>query len=222
MKDGLNISILSGKAKEIGVDIDSTNINDNKLSWAELSIFFTECERCGIDLEKEAWFKEFGLEIKNQLENLKKNEIQQDAIKDYKEDVLIRENFSLEKFINFKKLGVKNSHIEHSKTDMCTKMYKKWSDKFESSNLDQAFFENLYEVLDILKVEISDSEWDKNNYISPKEEAFEKVIAIFAGESQLNSRKIGYVNKEPIFYGIFQLSSEGLEASKNGHLLIPM
>ena len=72
MKDGLNISILSGKAKEIGVDIDSTNINDNKLSWAELSIFFTECERCGIDLEKEAWFKEFGLEIKNQLENLKK------------------------------------------------------------------------------------------------------------------------------------------------------
>lgn len=101
-----------------------------------------------------------------------------------------------------------------SKSEICKKMYVKWGTKFKSSNVNQAFFEKLYDTLDILKVEISEKSWDKKNYSSPKEEAFEKVIAIFAGESQLNSRKIGYVGKEATFFGLFQLSSDGLGAAK--------
>ena len=45
MTDGIDINILTGKAKDIALNIDAQNVKDNKLSDKEISIFLSECEK---------------------------------------------------------------------------------------------------------------------------------------------------------------------------------
>ncbi len=100
------------------------------------------------------------------------------------------------------------------KLSFCKKMKAKWSNVFKNSPLSETFYSKLYDVLDTLKVKVSDKSWDKANYTSPKEQAMDEVLAMLAGEAKLNPKTIGYVGKTPTFFGLFQLSKEGLSSAK--------
>lgn len=219
MNEGIDISILTGKAREIATNIDKKYVNDNKLNEGELSIFLADCKREGLEVEKEPWYSKCKNEIEKYLHKITKtvninNVAKQDAIKDTKQSIkpldkkpMLRDNEKVEQSDSVLKGQLQKSEI-------CEKMYKKWSLKFKAPSINQAFFEKLYDTLDVLKVEITEDDWDKENYSSPKEEAFDKVIAVLVGESKLNPQTVGYVNKRATFYGLFQLSSGGLKAAK--------
>lgn len=219
MADGIDISILTGKAKEIAIDIDTKYVKDNRLAGGELSIFLADCERNGVKIENESWYSKCKDEIEKYLQGIKKaisihDTAAQDAVKDAKQGVKPIDSIP----VSGKDVKVANLDLQVKeqllKREICEKMYKKWSAKFKAPSINQAFFEKLYDTLDVLKVEISEKDWDKKNYSSPKEEAFDKVIAILVGESKLNPRLIGYVKKRATFYGLFQLSSDGLKTAK--------
>ena len=56
MSDGLDINILTGRAKEIAAEVDNKNVKDGKLSEKEISVFLAECEKNGIEASKEPWY----------------------------------------------------------------------------------------------------------------------------------------------------------------------
>ena len=95
------------------------------------------------------------------------------------------------------------------KQQICADMYKKWSGIFPKSPLKLDFYEYLYDVISTLKIEIKEEAWDKEHYTSPIEQTMDEVIAIFAGESQLNPKA-----KNGIYHGIFQLANPGLTEAK--------
>ena len=181
MTDGIDINILTGKARDIALNIDAQNVKDNRLSDKEISIFLSECEKNGVEVKNEPWYAKCG---PPEIRLMKQEEAREAKIKKQEENVLTKE-------------------------EICSKMFKKWSSKFKNSPLTESFYLKLYDVIDTLNVEIPESDWDRENYSSPKEQAMDEVIAIFAGESQLNPR-----SKKGIYNGLFQLATPGLTEAK--------
>ena len=213
MTDSFDINNLTGKARDIATKIDSKFVKDNKLSGVELSIFLADCKHNGIEVENEAWYKKCKDLIDKQFQNLKdyvirKEVIPQDAIHNYKADVIPDDTQVKE--VHLKELSKLEEKINRSKQDLCKKMYDKWSAKFPKSPLKQDFYEKLYDVIETLNVTIPESAWDKENYSSLKEQIMDEVIAIFAGKSQLNPK-----SKNSIYNGIFQLATPGLKEAKS-------
>ena len=50
MSDGLDINILTGRAKEIAAEVDNKNVKDGKLSEKEISVFLAK--RMELKLQK--------------------------------------------------------------------------------------------------------------------------------------------------------------------------
>ena len=213
MSDGFDISSkLTGAARDIAIRVDNKFVKDDKLSGAELSIFLTECKQSGIEVEKEPWYEKCKNLLDKQLQYIKniteKQEVApQDAIQDYRVDIVKQSSITQEEHV--KNLSKIFNDVDNKKTELCKKMYEKWSAKFSKSPLKQDFYEKLYDVIETLNVKIPESEWDRENYSSPKEQAMDDVIAIFAGESQLNPRC-----KSGIYNGLFQLANPGLKEAK--------
>lgn len=99
---------------------------------------------------------------------------------------------------------------EHTKEIIAKKLYLKWSKKLPDSKLNVSFYEKLYDVIDILKIKIPENQWNKGKYASPKEQALDEIIAIFAGESRLKTN----AKNGNQYYGLFQLSKVGLTEIK--------
>lgn len=64
MSDSIDIKFLTGKAQEIAqnndkYDVNGNNTPDSKLSGAEISVFLADCEKEGINIEKEPWYAQF-------------------------------------------------------------------------------------------------------------------------------------------------------------------
>lgn len=113
---------------------------------------------------------------------------------------------SVQTIINSIKEGVSvRIKTEASNNELTSKMYKKWSGIFKNSNLKEDFYKKLDDVIDTLNIDIPDSAWDRTKYATKKEQVMDEVIAIFAGEAQLNSR-----TQNGIYYGLFQLAKPGL------------
>ena len=99
--------------------------------------------------------------------------------------------------------------------EFSTKLGKKWRKIFVNSTLTDTFFQKLCDVMTTLKIKVPDSEWNKAKYSSPEEQALDEVIAIFAGEARLNPRTVGKVKGKSMFYGLFQISQQGLTSAKH-------
>lgn len=120
------------------------------------------------------------------------------------------QKYILELISNVKKQNiqtdvVKGNNQELSKKEVATKLYKKWSGVFKNSNLKEDFYEKLYDVIDIMNIDITNSSWNKKEYATKKEQVMDEMIAIFAAESQLNSKK-----QKGQYYGVFQLAARPL------------
>lgn len=122
----------------------------------------------------------------------------------YNPDISVFETDSIE-LVNPRKEAEKLA--AQQKAEICQNLYEKWSGKFKNSPLKQEFYEKLYDVIDVLKVSVSD--WNKEEYTSPKEQAMDEVCAILAGESALNPQ-----TENGIYKGLFQLASLGLVDAK--------
>lgn len=212
MTDGFDINNLTGKARDIAIKIDNKFVKDNKLSGAELSVFLADCKQNGIEVENEPWYAKCKTMLDKQLQHLKnyvahQEVAPQDAIHDYRADVIPPSPIS--PGVHMKSLTNKVEEAQLEKAEVCKKMYEKWSAKFSKSPLKQDFYEKLYDVIETLNVKIPESEWDRENYSSPKEQAMDEVIAIFAGESKLNPR-----SQSGIYNGLFQLANAGLTEAK--------
>ena len=212
MTDGFDINNLTGKARDIAIKIDNKFVKDNKLSGAELSVFLADCKQNGIEVENEPWYAKCKTMLDKQLQHLKnyvahQEVAPQDAIHNYRADVIPPSPIS--PGVRMKSLTNNIEEAQLEKAEVCKKMYEKWSAKFSKSPLKQDFYEKLYDVIETLNVEIPESDWDRENYSSPKEQAMDEVIAIFAGESQLNPRC-----KNGIYNGLFQLANPGLTEAK--------
>ena len=212
MTDGFDINNLTGKARDIAIKIDNKFVKDNKLSGAELSVFLADCKQNGIEVENEPWYAKCGAEIDKQLTKLKgyilprQQEVAaRDAtrVADSPEVRLMKQEEAREAKLR------KQEDSVLTKEEICSKMFKKWGSKFKNSPLTESFYLKLYDVIETLNVEIPKSDWDRENYSSPKEQAMDEVIAIFAGESKLNPR-----SKNGIYNGLFQLANAGLTEAK--------
>ena len=213
MSDGMDINILTGRAKEIAREIDSKNVKDNKLSDKEISIFLAECKNNGVDIEKEDWYSKCEATIGEHMKNLRKKisefvmpKEQEVAVRDA---TYVAQEPEVAMIKAMEDRQVKEEKNNNLKTELSNKMYNKWSSKFPNSPLKQDFYEKVYDTIDVLNVKIPETDWDKENYSSPKEQAMDEVIAIFAGESQLNPK-----SKNGIYNGIFQLAAPGLKEAK--------
>ena len=71
MSDGLDINILTGRAKEIAAEVDNKNVKDGKLSEKEISVFLAECEKNGIEASKEPWYSKCSELLSKNWDNLK-------------------------------------------------------------------------------------------------------------------------------------------------------
>ena len=109
----------------------------------------------------------------------------------------------------------KASDKEVDLQEITLKMSKKWCKVFKDSPLSQKFFEKLCDVIKILNVKVPEKDWNKKVYSSPEEQAIDEIIAVFAGESRLNPRTIGKVRGRNSFYGLFQISQQGLTTAKH-------
>ena len=212
MTDGFDINNLTGKARDIAIKIDNKFVKDNKLSGAELSVFLADCKQNGIEVENEPWYAKCKTMLDKQLQHLKnyvahQEVAPQDAIHNYRADVIPPSPIS--PGVRMKSLTNNIEEAQLEKAEVFNIMYEKWIDLFSISPLKQVFYEKLYDVIETLNVEIPESDWDRENYSSPKEQAMDEVIAIFAGESQLNPRC-----KNGIYNGLFQLANPGLTEAK--------
>ncbi len=109
---------------------------------------------------------------------------------------------------------IESNKSELDKTVLCEKMQQKWCSVFKNSPLKAEFFAKLLDVMETLNVKIDEADWDKEKYSSPEEQTMDEVIAIFAGEACLNPKTIGKVKGVSTFYGLFQLSKQGLGTVK--------
>lgn len=100
------------------------------------------------------------------------------------------------------------------KAEIVSKMSNRWKNAFPKSNVGEKFYSKLYDTLKTLNCSISDKEFNSEKYSCKEEQAMDEVCAIFAGEAQLKTTTIGYVGKKATFYGLFQLSSDGLKSTK--------
>lgn len=212
MPDGIDINILTGRAKEIASAIDSKNVKDNKLSDKEISIFLAECTNNGIEITQESWYSKCEAKINEHFEGLKKKISEFTMPK--QQDTAVRDATYVAPAPEVKIMKAKGNHsIDQAnllKQELSTKMYKKWSSRFPNSPLKQDFYEKVYDIIETLNVKVPNTDWDKDKYSSPQEQAMDEVIAIFAGESKLNPK-----SKNGIYNGIFQLASPGLTEAKN-------
>ena len=211
MKDGIDINLLTGKAKEIALTADEQNVKDNKLSDKEVSIFLAECKKNGLEIEKESWYIKLGQDIDKQITKLKDFILQKQQEQEARDATRVAVPAELkvvkqEDAADTKIITEKN---EKNKEELCGMMHKKWSSKFKNSPLKESFYLKLYDVIETLNVEIPESDWDRDNYSSPEEQAMDEVIAIFAGESKLNPKA-----KNSIYNGIFQMAAPGLIDAK--------
>ena len=190
MSDEINISRLTGKAKEIALKVDKENKEDGWLKGDEISIFYSE---------------------------VRKQKVWNEIIPDFQQYVAERDATYVASRINPAtnvRIAAKNNEQTAkaeekilSKQEVCSKMYQKWASAFKDSPLKAGFYEKLYDVIETLNIKVS--KWDKENYSSPEEQAMDEVIAIFAGESKLNPR-----TKSGIYNGLFQLAAPGLKEAK--------
>lgn len=102
----------------------------------------------------------------------------------------------------------KVSNNSSSKIALCKKMHEKWNSYFNTP-LNLEFYKKLYDVIDDMKITISDREFDRKLYSSKKEQTFDQMIAILAGESQLDPHS----RKGP-YNGLFHLGEDGLKDAK--------
>lgn len=212
MPDGIDINMLTGRAREIASEIDSKNVKDNKLSDKEISIFLAECENNGIEAEKEPWYSKYEAQISEHFSNLRKKV--SEYIMPKEQNVAVRDATYVAPAPEAAMMKRKETHSQKeslhlNKTELCRKMYNKWSSKFLKSPLKQDFYEKVYDIINTLNVKVPKESWDKNEYSSPQEQAMDEVIAIFAGESELNPQR-----KNGIYNGLFQLAAPGLKEAK--------
>lgn len=209
MSNGFDINLITGKANEIALSVDNKYVKDGRLSLAESSIFLFDCKEKGIEVEKESWYQQFN-DFRTKASESPKTE-QYVAVPDAtyvapkpnSDEISI----SLNPDINLHDITVKRAEI-------CEKMQEKWCKTFKNAPLKEDFFLKLYDLMKTLNVKISEKDFDKNHYSSPEEQAMDELIAMFAGEARLNPRTIGTVKGKPTFYGLFQLSQDGLNAAK--------
>lgn len=209
MTNKFDINLITGKARELPLNVDNKYVKDGKLSIVESSIFLADCNESGIEVEKEPWYQKFKDFITQSLSNFKplRYVAEQDATY-----VAPRPN-SEENSISLNP----DTNLYGSttiKAITCKKMQSKWSKTFKNSPLKENFFLKLYDLIKLLNIKISKKNFDKKHYSSQEEQAMDELIAMFAGESQLNPQKVGNVKGKPTFYGLFQLSQEGLNAAK--------
>lgn len=74
MSGGFDINMITGKAKELAISVDSKNIKDDKLSVEEISIFLADCNASGVEVEKEPWYQKLKDFIKQSWGTLKPKE----------------------------------------------------------------------------------------------------------------------------------------------------
>jgi len=199
MGEPIDISKLSGIKKIIAMacDINADGKLEKTDAFDEISLFNSKCEMFQTNFQKDVSIF------------TPKYEAARDAT-----------YVALPVILESTKKEIPKETATDSKIETCNKMQQKWCKTFKGSPLTPKFFERLYDLLDVLKINIPAEKWNKEEYASPKEQAFDEVIAIFAGEAQLNPKTIGYVTnkktkqKVPTFYGLFQLSKEGLGAAK--------
>ncbi len=94
------------------------------------------------------------------------------------------------------------------KNKVVNNMYKKWSSaaQLKDSPLKKEFYDKLYDVIKVLNCTIPDTDWNRNTYNTKEEQVMDEVIAILAGESNLNPKQ----DSNPPFIGLFQLKNCGL------------
>lgn len=211
MAEDFDIGNITGKAREIAVNVDNKIVKDYKLTGIELSVFLAECKESGIEVEKEPWYVKCKSKIDEQLQSLKSyvsnhQVAQRDAVHNYKADVTPVDGVT-KKQVNSASKAEDNAN--YSKEEICRKMCAKWNAKFKNTSLNQGFYEKLYDVIDVLHVKIPESKLDRKNYSSEKEQAMDEILAIFAGESRLNP-----ACKKGIYNGLFQLATPGLIDAK--------
>lgn len=106
--------------------------------------------------------------------------------------------------------SARNAKANINKQEIIMKLSAKWSKIFSKSPLKLDFYEKLYDIIDTLHCSIKESNFNAAKYSSLKEQTMDEVIAIFAGEAQLNPK---CVNR--IYYGLFQLGASGLQSAKS-------
>lgn len=180
------LSSLSSKHLELA---KSVNKDGNEfLSGEEISIFLAECELNGID---------FKPSIGSILLNT--------ALTMWDSCVESVSKFFDKKEVTHKKEILGPPVPEY--LEMPKKAYQKWSKVFTQSPLKEYFYLKLYDVMERLNIKIDD--WDSEKYDSPKAQAFNEIIAILAGESQLKPD-----SKNGPYRGLFQLATAGLKDLK--------
>ena len=98
---------------------------------------------------------------------------------------------------------------EKTKEEIVSKMYKKWSGVFKKSPLKESFYSKLYDVIKTMHCSVSDDKFNSSEYSSKEEQTMDEVIAIFAGEAQLNPKCVNGP-----YNGLFQLGKPGLTEAK--------
>lgn len=108
----------------------------------------------------------------------------------------------------------KNVRAEAAKAkeraEVAGKMQEKWGKKFSASPLKGDFYEKVWVIMEELNIAVPEKSWNKERYASPEEQAFDEVIAIFAGEAGLVPSK-----KNGIYHGLFQANADCLSTIKD-------
>lgn len=133
--------------------------------------------------------------------------VKQDAIKDYRP-----------------KCVPEKIYKPLTKQEIINGLANKWSKKFPQSPLKQDFYNKLYDVaIKKMNCMIADEDFRPDLYDSKEEQTMDEVIAVLAGESQLNpeSIKVAYDKnpktgkvKQIIYYGLFQMNEQSLSDAK--------
>lgn len=194
MTEPIDYTKFTGIKKEIAKKYDVNH--DNKLDNKEFSLF-----------NKEWGAYEGSLKAKE-------NSIfvaQRDAIKSYRP-------------VNETGKVIKKAPKALTKKEIVAGLSNKWQKKFPNSPLKQDFYDKLYDLIKKLNCTIKDKDFKPEEYSSKEEQTMDEVIAIFAGEAQLDpkSTKIAYTKdsktgakKQITYYGLFQLAEDGLTDVKN-------
>lgn len=196
-----DISKLTGILKSTAEQIDKQSNNNGKIDGVEISLFQSEAST----------IKKHGLISAKDYNSVFNNVNTTSFDFDPKDQYVCKQDKTyVASQIPLQAQSVENiekrKNVIKAKNEITQKLYEKWHSKWPSSPLTQSFFEKLYYVIDILNIEVPESNWNKEKYESAKEQAMDEVLAIFAGEAQLNPS----TQKGTTYYGLFQLGKGGL------------
>lgn len=193
MTKPIDYTKFTGIKKDIAKKYDVNH--DNKLDNTEYSLF-----------NKEWQAHEKSLKAKNNSIFVAK----QDAIKSYRP-------------VNTTGKIIKKTSKALTKKEIVAGLYNKWQKKFPKSPLKQDFYNKLYDLIKKLNCTIKDKDFKPEKYSSKEEQTMDEVIAIFAGEAQLDTKSIkdAYdkdaktgAKTKITYYGLFQLAEDGLSDIK--------